>query len=198
MLKELPADSPIKIDTFDGHERITIPFERSRIQTFLYIIGFLVILLFCLSLILSTLNDLTNSLDSLIYLGGSGFGAFYCFWLYKLIRKPISEQYVLNKANLTFDNGVPPPHLGINSSGYYDSPRRWKTLLHRRRTYQFPPDSLETLSLTETVNGNKLALKHNKKEIEIAFGASEVEREWLFHYLTNHYKKFLPQLPRKR
>ena len=63
----------------------------------------------------------------------------------------------------------------------------WKKLFQRRIKTSFNPTQLKTPKLRELDTGNRLTTDDGSKRIDIATGASEPEREWLFDVLHKHY-----------
>ncbi|WP_085905936.1 PH domain-containing protein [Kiloniella majae] len=184
MIKELPTDSPIIIDTIDGQKRITIPFDRNIrkliidfLVQFILIGGFLLMFWSCLVAIQIHGSDffyntgLTISLLMLIYQ----------FWvLYCLARKSSPDYFYFNKTVLIYRNGIPPLHLLDRA---YENMVRFRILFLKQKTHEFSLDEIKKIQLTEGVFGNRLSIKN----IDIATAASEVEREWLHKIIKQQY-----------
>jgi hypothetical protein len=64
----------------------------------------------------------------------------------------------------------------------------WKKLFQKRLRTEFDPNQIQTLKLREFDTGNRLTIDQGNKGTEIAAGASEPEREWLYELLKNEYK----------
>lgn len=86
--------------------------------------------------------------------------------------------------NLTFDTGVPPLDIKFGTRYSMDY---WKSLFHRRKQIEFTPLEMKSLRLRETDSGNRLTIDRGADRIDIAAGATEVEREWLFATLKDVY-----------
>ena len=61
-------------------------------------------------------------------------------------------------------------------------------MFQQRVKTEFDYTALQSLQLREFYDGNRLTLDHKNKRLEIARGASEVEREWLYHELEVYYR----------
>ena len=85
---------------------------------------------------------------------------------------------------LTLDTGFPPFRL---PSGQQMPRDQFKLLFPKRRRVEFSPSDLRTMTLRKTETGNRLTIDKGAERIEVATGASEIEREWLFDVLQNAY-----------
>ena len=59
----------------------------------------------------------------------------------------------------------------------------WRSIFPKRKRIEFIPSDLKTMKLRETDSGNRLTIDKGSERIEIAMAATEIEKEWLFHYL---------------
>lgn len=184
-----PPNSKIKIESKAGHKLLVLtedPPDKLRI----------IIVLFLLVWLGGWSAGFISALNTV--LAGKG-GAFLIFWLagwslggvfvpyvlYLVLRRPVPEQLWLNKPNLTMDTGLPAINAAFAARGRRkDVPR---SNPFKRRVIQFTQADMRSLSLRETGSGNRLTIDQNNKRIDLALSASEVEREWLYHYLQDEY-----------
>lgn len=182
-----PNGSKITTKFTDGYQTIIVPHKKA--SAFRYFIGaFLLLWLggWTVALV-TTVAQLLNAMEPFLLIWLAGWvlgGAFAIYMLYRLFRKPIPEELHLNLPNLTFDSGVPP--LDLKFSTRY-SMEYWKSLFHRRKQIEFTPIELHSLRLRETDSGNRLTIDRGADRIDIATGATEVEREWLYSTLKDVY-----------
>ncbi|MCO7188562.1 MULTISPECIES: hypothetical protein [unclassified Pseudoalteromonas] len=121
----------------------------------------------------------------MLWLGGWSLGGFFAgYMIFRVFQKSIPEQLVLNRPSLSYDTGVPPFKFdfGIRSQKDY-----WKSLFPSRKQVEFTPVELKTMALRETDSGNRLTIDKGAERVEIAMGATEIEREWLYDYLQRNY-----------
>jgi hypothetical protein len=98
---------------------------------------------------------------------------------------------VLRRDVLAYDSGIRPPQF--DSWQNRNSPSNtWRSLFPKRRRVQLERRQLQSLRLRETDAGNRLTVDIDSDRIEIAQGATEIEREWLARLLASRYS--LPQV----
>ena len=90
----------------------------------------------------------------------------------------------LRSSAIDYDRGVPPGKLA-DEDDHGGMP--WGDQTPRRPRATFSRDALRTLKLRETDRGNRLTIDQTAKRLEIARGATEVDREWLYGMLTERY-----------
>jgi hypothetical protein len=132
-------------------------------------------------------------------------GAFLIFWLgawtiggifaaysaYRAFRPTVPETLLLHRSGVAYDSGV--PSLQFDSSWRNKNPKNaWNSAFPRRIRADLDRPRLQSLRLRETEAGNRLTVDVDAQRIEIASGASEVEREWLARLLSRRYS--LPRL----
>lgn len=185
----LPNSSKIITHFDNGYQTIIIP--HKQVGAFRYFIG--LFLLFWLGGWavgwVTAVSSLLNSVEPFLLfwlLGWTLGGVFAFYMIYRLFRKPVPEQLQLNLPNLTFDTGVPPLDIKFGVR-YSHSMEYWKSMFHRRKQIEFTPADLQSLRLRETDSGNRLTIDHGADRIDIATGATEVEREWLYNTLKSAY-----------
>lgn len=192
MNSSLPFGSNIRVDTHNGYTQITIPEEKGYVARIL--IG--AFLLFWLS---GWFLAFAAELGRVINGQGSGFeaawlsfwaiaGIFAAFILFRAVRPPRPEKFLLNKPNLSFDTGIPPLRITISFRYQMEA---YKTLFNRRKIYEFNPDTIKTLKLIETDSGNRLIIDVGPQRLELAKTATEMEREWLFEVLAENYPQLI-------
>jgi hypothetical protein len=97
----------------------------------------------------------------------------------------------LKRTGIAYDSGLSPPQF----NAWNDSRRtsdRWKSTFPKRIRTDLDQRQLQSLRLRETEAGNRLTVDVNAERVDIASGASEVEREWLARLLAGRYA--LPQI----
>jgi hypothetical protein len=121
-----------------------------------------------------------------------GIGAAYT--LYRSFRPSVPETLALRRSSIGYDSGIAPPQF--NTYKRNQNPiSSWRAMFPKRRQAELDRSELQTLRLRETEAGNRLTVDVEAQRIEIASGASEVEREWLAGVLARRYS--LPQVSGK-
>jgi hypothetical protein len=189
-----PAGSPISIDRKDLDPTIVIPATASSTRYF----GGVFLLFWLGGWALGEKHAITELTS------GRG-GAFIIFWLggwtiggilaaltaYQIFRPTVPETLQLKRGSIAYDSGVPPFELNksTRNKGIRDY---WSSLLSKRLRADLDRQQLQTLRLRETETGNRLTIDFGAQRLELASGASEVEREWLARLLARRYA--LPQV----
>lgn len=138
----------------------------------------------------------TSAIENL--LSNEGLNLFLIFWLggwtvgglfavtiiYRIFRKTFPETLLLHKPNLLYDSGIPPFQINFQPKNQKEY---WKSMFVKRKNVDFTNNEIKSLKLRETDSGNRLTIDLDTKRFEFAQGASEIEREWLFNYLTKIY-----------
>ena len=120
-----------------------------------------------------------------IWLAGWSIGGLFAVYtIYRIFRKSAPEELLLSKPTLSMDTGVAPFKMSFGITNQMDY---WKSMFVRRKKIEFSQKEIKTLKLRETQSGNRLTIDKNSERIELAKSASEIEREWLFHYLSQSY-----------
>lgn len=183
-----PEGSRIEISDFDGHKLIVIPYGNAGIMR--YFIGIFII--FWLGGWFMGYTSAGSQIISgeanafiIFWLGGWTIGGvFAVYFLYRVFRKSIPEQILLNKPNLMIDTGIPPFKINFSMT---NSKEYWKSMFPKRHKLEFHEGQLETLHLRETDSGNRLTIDQGSERYELATGGTEIEREWLHKYLQSNY-----------
>lgn len=119
------------------------------------------------------------------WLGGWALGeAFALFILYRILRPPIPERFILQVDGLAYNSGVAPPRMRVR----YNRILSWRDVWPKRMRRVFPCSDLNTLRLRESADGNRLTVDAGADRFDLAKDCTEVEREWLFQTLTDYYR----------
>ena len=105
--------------------------------------------------------------------------------LYRLLRPAVPETLRLRVDGVNYDSGVPPFRI---KAGYNNYPDFWRSLFPRRLRLELSRQQVRSVRLRETDSGNRLTYDLGPSRIDIASGASEIEREWLAKVLLARYK----------
>jgi hypothetical protein len=118
-------------------------------------------------------------------------GIFAAYALFRAFRPLVPETLRLKRDSVAYDSGIAAPQF--NSSWRYRRPKNaWRTAFPKRIRAEFDRNQLKSLRLRETDDGNRLTIDINAERLDLAAGASEVEREWLAAVLARRYS--LPQI----
>ena len=184
-----PLNSKIKIGTLNHYEHIIIPHTSAGIIRFL-VGGFLLLWL------AAWYAGFSSALGEIIAGKGEPFlfvwitlwsfgGIYAIYFLYRIFRKPVPEQLLFNKPNLSLDTGISP--FNMNFHNVQNMQRPWKQMFPKRRRLEFNPEELKNMKLRDTDSGNRLTIDKNSERIEIASHTTEIEKEWLFKHLQDAY-----------
>jgi hypothetical protein len=126
----------------------------------------------------------------IFWLGGWTIaGIFAAYTVYRIFRPPVPETLELARTGIAYDSGIRPFQLNSGSGSTGD---RWKSTFPKRVRAVLDRRELQSLRLRETESGNRLTVDLDAQRLEIASGASEIEREWLARVLARRYG--LPQV----
>lgn len=187
-----PAGSNISVVSEGGDPTIVIPVAGGVSH---YFTG--LFLLFWLGMWTVAFRDVSSKILS------GNFNAFLVLWLgawtaggmlaayamYRSLRPSVPETLQLARNSVLYDSGIAPPQFATYSTyGRYRSPvDAWKAAFPKRVRAKLDRRQLQSLRLRETDAGNRLTVDVNADRIELAKGASEVEREWLARLLAWRY-----------
>lgn len=119
------------------------------------------------------------------WLAGWTVGGFFAaYFLYRVFRPSINESLTLLPFAIRYDSGIPPFQMHF---GFTNQKEAWKSMFPKRTRIEIDKEQTKTLSLRETDSGNRLTVDVGAKRIDLAVGASEIEREWLFRVLKEKY-----------
>ena len=180
--------SSIEVGTHNGYQHVIIPHGNGGITR--YFIG--AFLLFWLG---GWFMGFTSAADQIMSGNGDAFlifwlggwtigGVFVGYFIYRIFRKSVPEQLLLNKPNLTVDTGIPPFKI---SSSMTNQKEYWKSVFPKRTRIEIDHNEMKTLKLRETESGNRLTVDTGTERLELATSATEIESEWLFNYLSQNY-----------
>jgi hypothetical protein len=111
-------------------------------------------------------------------------GAFALYFLYLNLRPTVAESLTFHSGGVDYDSGVAPFQMSFTYTNQKDM---WKSLFQKRMRKEFSASDLHTLKLRETESGNRLTIDKDSERIDLAKSASEIEREWLYGYLSTRY-----------
>jgi len=189
-MNNLPQGSNIKIEIEDAFQKIVIPHKSGgimRIFLSLFIIFWLGGWAFgWISAAKSIVEGKGGPEYFLIFwLGGWTVGGIFAiFFLYRLIKPSVPETIVLANPHIIHDTGVAPFQFSFDFKSQMEM---WKQLFKKRKKSEFTTQEINTLKLREHGGGNRLTIDKGNQRIELAIGATELEREWLFETLTSKY-----------
>jgi hypothetical protein len=119
-------------------------------------------------------------------------GVFAAYLAYRAFRPPEPETLRLMPNSVVYDSGIPPlvVHSGVGFPG-----RLWQSIFPRRARTELDRQTLQSLRLRETSDGNRLTVDADvdASRLELARFASEVEREWLHELMAKRYSLPLPE-----
>ena len=111
-------------------------------------------------------------------------GLLAVYYLYRIFRPSVPERIILSYPHMIYDSGIPPFRVIFSFGTQKDV---WKKMFPKRVITEFDPSNLKTLTLREHDSGNRLTIDRGNNRYELASGASEPEREWLFKVLNDKY-----------
>ncbi|MBN1311472.1 MAG: hypothetical protein JXB30_08640 [Anaerolineae bacterium] len=101
-----------------------------------------------------------------------------------MFRPSVPEALILTKYEMLYDSGVAPLAYPFSPKSQREY---WEKMFERRVKTSLSLTQLNTLRLRESQTGNRLTIDDGSKRIEIAAGAGEPDREWLFDVLCRYY-----------
>jgi len=190
-MTKLPNNSSIIIANGNGGEVINIPHKEAG--KFVYFIGFF-ISLWLIAWIVGFISALIGILEGagglflIVWLAMWTLGGIFAFYLlYRILKKPISEKLILKETELIIDSGIPPFYFSYGYMNLFNMQEYWNNLFPKREINTFNIDEIKTLKLRESSIENRLTIDKDSKRLDIAKGASEIEREWLFEHVKTFY-----------
>ena len=111
-------------------------------------------------------------------------GLLGLFFVYRLLRAAVPESFNLRADGVLYDPGAAPFRVFTGPAARNDM---WKWMFERRRVRELTSADLKTLTLRETANGNRLTVDKDNERIDLAISSSEIEREWLYAFLSKRY-----------
>ena len=189
-MNELPQGSNINIEIEDTHQEIVIPHKSGGVFRIFIALFLLVWLGVWATGWVSAASSLIKGDDTpraflLFWLCGWTFGGIFAiYFFYRLVRSSVPESLVLSTPNLLHDTGIAPFQM---SFGFKSQSEMWRQMFSKRKLTEFTYEELRSLNLREYSEGNRLTIDKGNKRIELATGATEFEREWLFKRLSTKY-----------
>lgn len=181
-----PDGSKIEIDFEDGYQRIIIPQKSDAVRRFFscfFLLFSLGILIVFLVLFFRHLNGL--SVFVVFLLCPWILGVTMRLWTaYRVLRPAVPEILLLTKYEMLYDSGVAPLQYPFQTRSRTDY---WEKLFQRRIKASFSPAKIKTLALRHFETTHRLTIDDGSTRIDLAAGASEPEREWLFDVLCQYY-----------
>lgn len=111
-------------------------------------------------------------------------GVLAMYYLYRIFRPSLPERIILSYPNMIYDSGIPPFQVIFSFGSQKDV---WKKMFPKRVKTEFDLSNLKTLTLREHDVSNRLTIDQGNNRYNLAAGASEPEREWLFKVLNDKY-----------
>ncbi len=186
----LPDSSEMRVEEKNGESIVTIPQKKESIFRF-FVGGFTIFWLGGWSMglffaIKHLMNNWANAGGAFIMFWLIGWilgGVFAIYMLFVIFRKPIPERWRLKRDELSIDTGRPPSIPNLSDVDFSDI-RNF--LPKKREKFTLNLDEIKSLRLIEG-SRNRLTIDKGVKRVDLAKGATEVEREWLFNYLKSFY-----------
>ncbi|BDX05172.1 hypothetical protein [Planctobacterium marinum] len=187
---DLPSNSNIKIQKSDSVDEIIIPSSKGSSMRY-FMAAFLIFWLGGWAMgfgsAFAEIMSGEGGAFLVFWLGGWTIGgAFAIYFLHTLLRTPLPEKLLLENASLTYDSGIPPFTMHF---GFQTPAQQWKRMFPKRIQRCFTENEVSTIKLRETDSGNRLTIDSGTSRIELASGATEVEREWLHGYISVKYSE---------
>lgn len=190
MMNTLPQGSNLQIEIENACQKIIIPQKSGGIMR-IFLSLFLTFWLcgwafgwISTATVLLTEKGPQNYFLFFWLCGWTVGGVFAGFFLYRLIRPSIPETILLGNPSIQHDSGVAPLQFSFGFKSQLDA---WKQMFKKRKKTEFTSEEIKTLKLREYGEGNRLTIDKGNERIELANGATELEREWLFETLPSQY-----------
>lgn len=191
---QIPNSSQMAIQQADNEKITTIPLADNGSGIYKYLHAVLLILWLCAWAVMSLITVLR------LFSGDANFFLlfWFCAWLsgaiwpalivYKIFRKPAPEKITINKDKLSYETIIAKdsPFFSMNYFMRKDLVPLQNVSLKAKK-FEFSTTELRTLKLRETQEGNRLTIDKDNTRIDLAVGATELEREWLSAYLQKFY-----------
>ena len=184
-MASLPQDSVIRLEKLNGFPLVVIPYPKrllERIPTGLFILFWLGGWAFGFVVVGGLIISGEAGVFHYFWFGGWSIGGLWAMAITRRIFQGAKDQMLwLNKPKLSLDTGFP-------AFSYKDANKHpLRSLKSNRVKTELTPNQIETLELRETESGNRLTVDIGAKRVDLAAGAGEIEREWLYDYLMKEY-----------
>lgn len=184
MLENLPSSSRIRLSTQNGQHVLSVPYDGHGAMKFfigLFLAAWLCMWAFSLSFALPiALSGDGGGFMIIWVIAWTAGGGWAAFFLYRLLKGTVPQTLVLDKPHLRIDTGTPPIKLGRSNQSL-------KNLFPKRKHLKLTGDQTKSITLRRTDSGNRLTIDHGADRIDLAVGATEIEREWLYNFLKKEY-----------
>ncbi len=185
-----PEGSRITLKIERGYEKIIAPHASGglfRWVIVLFLMAWLGGWAIGLATVIGKIWTSTQGRAFLIFwlIGWSIGGIAAMSFLYRLLRRSRPETFLLTVPSLSYDSGMALPKIGIDHRAQKEF---WSGMYKKRRRIRFRPAELKTLRIRETGGTHRLTIDHGKERIELAPTLTEVEREWLYAFLSKRYQ----------
>ena len=190
-----PEGSGISVLTTDvGAPTIIIPAVDNEVSGFqgaflvIWLVGWFVGLIITVPTFLPRIWNMSEGLESTLFnvvwlVGWTAGGLFLIRLMIQSLRPPVPASLRLAQEGIDFDSGFQPPPL---TGRFYW--RDWSLYFPKRIRRRIGLGELKTLHRREFETGSRLTVDIGNARIEIARGATDAEREWLFRLLVDRYK----------
>lgn len=188
MIPRPPIGSTISVAEIGSNVTIVIPQANSGIARFgicLFLLCWLGGWAFGMHFAISDLLAGKGGLFLMFWLGGWTLGgAFAAYYVYLLLRPCAPETFGLTRRSVLYDSGVPPFDFKSVSES---SNAAWSSYFPKRTRAEIDLKQLQSLCLRQTDSGNRLTIDSGATRLDLARGATEVEREWLYRVLAQRF-----------
>lgn len=189
MIHTPPQGSLITLDTQNGHSLVVVPHSQAGTLRGFVGVFLLVWLLGWFAALVGVFSQIAagkyNMVVIILWLIAWIIGGTLAINLtYRVFRKSLPEQILLNQPYLSIDTGMPLFTVGLDVRNVQ---KYWQTMYHKRRYIEFSPSEVATITLRTTHGSNQLTIDQADERIELATGVSAAERVWLYQYLQRHY-----------
>jgi hypothetical protein len=184
-----PEGSIISVTSVGAEMVIVVPYPKGGVGRY----GIVLFMLFWLGgwafgeyHVATELVSGRGNLFMLFWLGAwTVGGALAGYTVFRIARGPEPEIFNLTRTSLRYDSGVPPLELNWNDGQNYR--RSWASYFSKRVRVELDRRKLQSLQLRETDLGNRLTVDSGAARLNLANGATEIEREWLYKVLAERY-----------
>ena len=193
-MQPLPEGSQIQTGFDMGAEKLALP--QAPKGCMLYLFGlFMTFFLFAMwgGAIVAVVSSWTESaaegIGVLIFVGvwliwWSAFSYILARMCYRIWQPLVPETLILSQPNMIYDSGIPVYQF---YTGYRTAKLIWRDIFYKRTQTEITPEQIKTLTLHEFAGGNRLTIDIGIKRLDLGKDISEIEREWLYATLREHY-----------
>ena len=179
----LPPNSPIQINTANGHHVLTIPFDQSsgeKIYSGLSLVASMCMYVYIYTFLATDFAGLETGwfeiIVSIVLLAITGWTAFL---LYMLFQDPVPQTLTLLEHSLLVDTGRPPVSMG--------GVLRVRIPYRRQRQLEYTARQARLVKLQHIYSKNQLSIGDLIGGYNLAAGVSNADRQWLYNLLKREY-----------